>query len=296
MRTILLAGLLAYRAFAGDCFPLAGDRILGRDLALANPAFAALPANLTVSYAPAPGQKRVFAQAELIRIARANRIELSTAAEVCFALPLREMQAAEVLAAMRVALPPEAELTIIELSRGSIPLGALEFPTTGMEPAVQGVRMWRGSVRYGQTLRMPVWARVDLRYRVEAVVASTDLRPSIPIAGRVLKIEMVDAPVDRLQQVARRVEEVAGRIPKRTIAAGSAIPLALLDAAPAVRRGDAVKVEVRSGPATIQIDAVAEAPARNGDLVELRNPTSGKKFFARLESDSRAVIVIGGAL
>ncbi len=41
-------------AFAG-CFPVTGDRILGRDLALADPQFSAMPSSFIVSSAPMPG-------------------------------------------------------------------------------------------------------------------------------------------------------------------------------------------------------------------------------------------------
>lgn len=62
--------------------------------------------------------------------------------------------------------------------------------------------------------------------------------------------------------------------------------------APALRRGDTVKVEVRSGEARIHFEAVAECAARTGELVELRNPVNGKTFKARLESLSTAVLVL----
>ncbi len=60
-------------AFAG-CMPITGNRILGRDLALADPHFAALPASLTVGFTPAPGAQRVYSTIELQRLARANGI------------------------------------------------------------------------------------------------------------------------------------------------------------------------------------------------------------------------------
>ncbi|MDE3195149.1 MAG: flagellar basal body P-ring formation protein FlgA [Acidobacteriota bacterium] len=289
--------LLTPTALAADCLPVSGDRILARDLALADSAFATLPATLVVAYAPAPGQTRVFAPAELTRLAHANRIELPAPREVCFAIPMRALDRAAALASMRRALPPQAEVSIVEMENTPVPEGKVEFPLNGLEPSIQGVRMWRGYVRYGETLRLPVWARAGVSYRLAAVIAATDLRPNIPIEKTALRVEKVEIALDSPQTIATRIEDVAGRIPKRTIAAGAAIPLALLDIPPSIRRGDAVRVEVLSGTAKVQIDAVAEAPARAGDMVELRNPASGKRFFARLESDSRAVIIIvGGGL
>ena len=50
-------------------------------------------------------------------------------------------------------------------------------------------------------------------------------------------------------------------------------------------------VEVRSGPAHFRLEAIAESSARNGDMVELRNPSNGT-FKARLDAGPKAVLVI----
>ena len=74
--------------------------------------------------------------------------------------------------------------------------------------------------------------------------------------------------------------------------AGSVIPIAILAEAPTVRKGDSVTVEVQSGPAHVRFEAIAESAARDGDMVELRNPSSGKTFKARLEAGGKALIVL----
>ncbi len=294
MKTLIAGMALVSLGYGGACMPVTGDRILGRDLALAAPAFAALPANLTVAYAPAPATKRVFAQAELARIARANNIKGAIPEEVCFEIPMHEIEDTDVLSSMRRSLTADAELSLVELPRTAVPVGRMEFPLTGLEPAVKGTRIWRGFVTYGETLRMKIWARVEVGRRVEAVVAISDLALNVPIDAAHLRVETVSAPIGQDQHVAQHLDQVLGRIPKKAVSAGSTIPLAILDIPPTVRRGDAVKVEVRSGPARIQIDAVAETAARTGEIVQLRNPSSGKTFRARLEGGSKAVIVVTG--
>jgi flagella basal body P-ring formation protein FlgA len=122
-------------------------------------------------------------------------------------------------------------------------------------------------------------------------VAFRDLPQNAAIDAAALRIEVRTGRVQR-GRVALRMEDVAGRIPKRLVKAGAPIPLDVLNEAPAVRRGDAVRVEVRSGPTRLLFDAIADREAKNGDMVELRNPSNGKIFRARLEG-SKAVIVIG---
>jgi flagella basal body P-ring formation protein FlgA len=74
--------------------------------------------------------------------------------------------------------------------------------------------------------------------------------------------------------------------------AGSVVPIGILADAPAVRRGDPVTVEVQSGLARLRFEAVAESSARDGDMVELRNPFNGKTFRVRLDPGAKALIVV----
>lgn len=293
IRLLLLAGISG-AAFAA-CLPISGSRILGRDLALADSRFSGLPASLAVGFAPAPGAKRVYAAAELQRLARANGFEVNDASQICFEIPMRPLTAEDAAAAMRRAIPADAALTIEELSKSDLPAGQLEFPIAGLEPTApgaQGVQMWRGYVRYAESRQASCWARVRVTVNYTAVVAVKDLEPGQTLDAAVLRLETKTGPLER-EPAATRLEDVRGRVLKRPVLAGSTVPLGILIDPPAVLRGDAVRVEVRSGPARLHFEAVAEAAAREGDVIELRNPLNGKTFKARLAAGRQAVLVIG---
>jgi flagella basal body P-ring formation protein FlgA len=292
MRRLVLSLIAGCCAFA-DCFPVTQNRILGRDLAAADPQFASLPATLTVGFAPSPGAKRIFDSAELGRIARSNGISVRVPAQVCFELPMRPLQEGEVAAAMRASLPEDTTLSIVELPKEEMPVGQIVFPVAGLQPsnpAAPGSQLWRGYVKYAETRKAAIWARVAVAVGFTAVVAVRDLLANAVIDAAALRIERRTGPA-RLEKVAARMEDVIGQIPKSAIKAGSPIPLASLARATAVRRGDSVKVEVQSGPAQLRFEAVAETPANEGDVLQLRNPLNGKTFRARLES-GRAVLVV----
>jgi flagella basal body P-ring formation protein FlgA len=294
-----LLPVLSSCAFAA-CIPIHSDRILGRDLAIADARFAAVPATQVIGFAPAPGTVRIFQPAELARIARANGIPAPDPARVpgtgdaCFEIPMRRISEEEVVRAMRRSLPAGAELRIVEVARGEVAAGEPEFPIAGLEPPApsgNGAQLWRGSVKYTDSKKMQTWARVMVTERLSAVVAVRDLPPNVAIDAAALRVEARTGPI-RHGNVALRVEDAVGRVPKRSVTAGSLIPVDILGEAPAVRRGDAVRVEVRSGSARLLFDAIAEKEARNGEMVDLRNPANGRTFRARLEG-SKAVIVIG---
>jgi flagella basal body P-ring formation protein FlgA len=294
MKTLLLAVVVCRVLDA--CMPVGGDRILGRDLALADPRFSLVPASFTVAFAPVPGMQRVFAPAELARIARAHGIVMSAPPELCFEVALRQVRDEEFSAAMRRSLPPGAEVTLVDRSKTEVPPGDLIFPPGALDPSQtpnQNVQVWRGYVRYTETRKFAVWARVSVTQKLTAVVAGKDLALNVPIDAAALRVETWSGPLLR-EPVALRMEDVLGRILKRPVKAGAVIPLALLEEPPVVRRGEAVKVEVLCGPARLQLDAVAEREGRAGEIVELRNPASGKIFRARLDGTKPGGTGLGG--
>jgi len=298
-RLAIVAVLLA-SACAADCFPVTTNRITGSDLAKANSALAAVPATYIVGIAPEPGQRRIFTAAELNRIAAANRVPPTAFTDICFTVPVAKLAEKDLVAAMRKVLSPDAEVKIIEASNGDVPAGTTEFPLASLEPpaADSGVQLWRGFVRYAETRKAPIWARVSLVEHFKAVVATRDLSPNTALGssspsemGSFFRVEERTGPPPR-EKIAVSPADVAGRQVTRSIKAGDVIPMAALTAAWDVRRGDPIRVEVRSGDAHLSFDAIAETPAREGDMVELRNPTSGKLFRARLEPGARATLVL----
>ena len=274
--------------------PVTGDRILGRDLALAEPALAGLPATFAVSFAPAPGERRVLASAELGRIARSHGISTSELSEVCFELPVRKLSREEISAAMMRSLPSSAHVEIVELGKTDAPPGEIDFPSSGLEPAdAAGNRLWRGSVRYAPTRKLAVWARVKVLDEYTAVVAARDIPAGVVVEEGWLRLEKQSGVLPR-EPFARRIEDAAGLVLKRPVKSGAPLPLATLSVPLAVRRGETVRVDVASGWARLHFEAVAESDAREGDQIALRNPISGKTFRAKVGGNGRATVVIGG--
>jgi flagella basal body P-ring formation protein FlgA len=290
---LLLAAALPSLTFAA-CFPVTGPRILARDLALADPQFAALPSTLAVGFAPEPGGKRIYTAAELERLARANGIRVQNPAGICFELPLLHVRAEDAEAAMRRNLPADAELKILELAKSDVPAGQLEFPLEGLEPpspATPGVQLWRGYVQYAETRRAPFWVRVSILVSYTVVIANKDLPVNGIVDSAQVRVESRTGPLTR-EKTASRIEEVSGRLLKRAVSAGSPIPLVALTDLPTVRRGDSVEVDVESGAAHLRFTAVAESAANEGDMIELRNPLSGKTFRGRVERGPRVLLVV----
>jgi flagella basal body P-ring formation protein FlgA len=85
--------------------------------------------------------------------------------------------------------------------------------------------------------------------------------------------------------VATRVEELDGRIAKRTLLPGHYIPVNAIREAWVVEQGAPVQVIFAAGPLTISASAVTLQPGSAGDLVKVRNTDSGKIFSGTVMAD-----------
>jgi len=298
MRFLLLLLLTLPAVVSARCLPVTGDRILGADLASADSKFASLPATLQLSYTPSPGASRVFTALELLRIARANGIQATDLTDVCFEIAVHLPADVDFVEAMRPALPTDATLRLVDMARTAIPSGKLQFPLSGLEPSsagnsgIAGAQLWRGFVQYTDTRRIAIWARVVITATYTTVITRNALAADTPIDAASLEIETKTGPLKR-EVLASRLEQVAGRVIRHPLPAGAEIPLSLIDEPPAIRRGDLVRVEVRSGLAVLHFDAVAESTVRAGEYAGFRNPITGKTFRALAETGSKAVMVVG---
>lgn len=61
-------------------------------------------------------------------------------------------------------------------------------------------------------------------------------------------------------------------------------------ALPLIRRGDKVRVEVRSGGVVLGFDALAESGGHAGEGVVVRNPANGKRVRALVEANGKVAI------
>jgi flagella basal body P-ring formation protein FlgA len=299
---LLIALLLAAtsaRAAAGQpispCLMIEGDAILARDLALAVPAFSALPPDTKIGYAPIPGVRRFFHASELRRIAQAHHIAFSPADTICFEHAMETLQPETVAQAMRQALgQPDAHIEIQELSRYPVPRGQVSFDrsTLPAAPSLENAavpQLWRGVVQYGGDCRFAIWVRARILVRSIRIVATEDLPAGRPIEARQVRVEEYDAPPSN-QPSPPALDKVIGKLPRQPIKASATITALQIEEPKDIERGDLVEVEVRSGGARLALEGRALADGRKGDMIPVRNTANAKSFSARVEDKGRVVL------
>lgn len=263
-------------AFA--CLPVDGPKLLARHFAAALPAFSQLAPETEIAYAPVPGAVRVMRAAETQRLAQKfGLLTLASEMDVCFEWPMRPLDPERIAAAMKESLPEAARIEVLDFSRAPVPDGKLEFPAS----ALQG-NLWRGSVRYSDTGRLDVWARVKANVRQTRIVTVTPVRSGDVLKAEQLQVEeFEDTPIAGL---VTKLEEASGLVVRRPLPAGSVLRNQYLEQPHAVVKGDTVRLHAFVGRAHVTTAVSAQAQGRVGDIIPVKNASSGRVMRARIEA------------
>jgi flagella basal body P-ring formation protein FlgA len=275
---------------------IANDRIFGADLAHAMPVFTGkLPADAVIGYSPAPGARRVLTSPELQKIGAPYGVSVAPDAEACFEWRMQTLTDDTVRAAIQETLQMEgARIEVLATSRSQAPAGKLSFPLAGLLASTLTSAdtpvTWRGEVLYHGSRKFSVWARVKISATSTRVVATQLILPGENVAPEQVKLETYDDFPLR-NDIARNIDEVVGRMPRRAIRPGLPFFRSDLIEPLQVKRGDLVDVTAISGAAQLRLAAVAETPGHQGDMISLKNQRSGKTFRARVEGKDRALVM-----
>jgi flagellar basal body P-ring formation protein FlgA len=90
--------------------------------------------------------------------------------------------------------------------------------------------------------------------------------------------------------MARDPNEVAGMIASRTILPGRAITLSMLRKPYLIKAGEPVQVQYAHAGLIISLAAVPLGPGGAGDMIQLRNPGSGKSISGRVLADGTVMV------
>jgi len=267
------------------------EYIRAGDLAAPLPQWNEIAADTQLVPGPIPGVQRIFRVAELRRLAAKWGVAEGEERDLCFAIPVAPPDPARMLAAMQRALPA-ARIEILETSRQAAPEGEFQFPRNSLLPNA-AASYWHGYVGYGHARRFPVWARVKVVVSQERVVAVRDLKQGVPLEAAQLKLETLDS-LPQTSPFVSAIADAVGRVPRRSIAAGTPIRPEWLENAKDVQRGETVQVEVVVGAAHLRLEGVAAAAGAVGETIDVENPISRRRFRARIAA--RGKVVVAGSL
>ena len=259
-----------------SCAPVDGPKLLAKHVAGVVAQFGSLPANTELGYAPSPGATRVIHAVELQSMGRRHGLNVDVTPEpVCFEWPMAPLEEARVLQSMRRSLPEDARIVLSEISRVAAPAGEVIFPLESLRAG-----LWAGYIQYSGTRRFNIWARVQVVVNQTRVVAATPIKAGEALTPERVRLEQFESEPDIT--FVRTLEEAYGRITKTPVAEGAPVIARMLAWPAAVLKGDTVRLHAKTGAAQITVEAHAQASGRIGEVIPVKNPTSGRIIRARI--------------
>jgi flagella basal body P-ring formation protein FlgA len=159
-------------------------------------------------------------------------------------------------------------------------------------PNASGIVRLRICLVAGAAGCCPAGATVRGAVRGPALAARRTLTLEQPIEAA--DVETVDADLTRLRDAPLRApEELAARVPARTLGAGRILTDALLQAAPVVRRGEAVALKIERSGLHVTAMGSAGRDGAPGDTVPAVNLATGAEVLARVLADGSLLVVRG---
>jgi flagella basal body P-ring formation protein FlgA len=293
---MMLFLLLAATAPMSGCVALQHDHILGRDLAAAVPAFAALSPESDFGLAPLPGSMRVFPARELKRIAVERGIQAGFANDVCFVWVAKPLTQGALLDAMTKSLAPRrVSIEILDQSSWPAPIGDICLPRSSMSLSSAGIALWRGYVNYAGTRRFDIWVRARISVKENHLVTIAKIPAGHVLSATQFKSDPYDGAFKR-DEPFTDADQVVGLIAKFDISPGTLLTKRLLDVPHDIERGDALTVIAETGRARVEAQCIAEESGRAGDIIPVHNARSGRRFRVLIQARGKAVIASSDAL
>jgi flagella basal body P-ring formation protein FlgA len=293
IRAAFLFILLADGLMAG-CVAVEGDQILARHLVKVDEAFDQLSSGTYLSYAPKIGERRVVTAKEIQHWAFEHNISARVRESVCFEGAGRSSQAEDFEREIRRILGREdVEISVLDYSHESLPPGHVQMNRAGAAlPSPNHSDwpfLWHGEWVADSGSRYAVWARVRILAPVR-VIRSKSALPS----GTLIRRESIEETQVRgcplMQESAETVDLYVGKQLVHAVGKGELLNLAMVQSPPAVLKGNSVRVEVRSGFASLRFSARAENSGAIGDTIVLTNPSGSRKFKAVVAAPGRVLI------
>jgi len=291
MTTALFMLLLSFRLWSTECIQVEGDYVRAGDV----PQAAHLAPAEILMRAPIAGARRTLETLELRRVLRLGE-DSPPLPPVCFEQASESLTVARIVEAMRSAFSGlEVSVRVTDYSLYAVPRGRLEFPRSGLM-ATSATRpgqrvMWRGKVTGAARRSTPVWARVHLEIARDVL----SVRRSLSSGERIQKDDLVLEsrivfPLDHGPTM--RVEEVAGMLARRRLAAGIEVTRAMLVEPYEVEPRQTIDLVVQSDGVRLRLPVVAEGRARTGEFVWLQQTATGKRLRGRVTGHGQAVLEI----
>jgi flagella basal body P-ring formation protein FlgA len=159
-------------------------------------------------------------------------------------------------------------------------------PSKGITPGLHSLLV-AAEVEGKEATRL--WIKAEIRVFDEVLVTAYPLAHHETVSADKVRLERRDVSSIQARPF-YRVGEIEGLQAARAIEVNEILTQKSLDRPMAVRRGSAIVLVYESGSLRVEAPGVAEEAGKAGDLIQVKNPTSGK-LLRGMVLDGRTVRV-----
>ncbi|MDH3444232.1 MAG: flagellar basal body P-ring formation chaperone FlgA [Deltaproteobacteria bacterium] len=159
-------------------------------------------------------------------------------------------------------------------------------PLNGITP---GLHNFLVAAVVGGKEQARVWVKADVRVFEEVVVSSQPLTFNEVVKDRDVRLERRDISGLHARPY-HRIDDAVGQQAVRSIAVNETLTQRSLERPTVMRRGSAIVLVYETGSLRVETPGVAEENGKTGDLIQVKNPASGK-LLRGIVLDARMVRV-----
>ncbi len=275
------------------------DRLTAGDLASVLPGWGAVEPAEMIAYAPLPGIERRVGASRLIGWGRRFGVDLTRdemPETLLISRRMRTVGPAEAEERLREAVASyygvvsgAVEVALVGFEDLRVPAGELTFEAAGsfqrLNRPSSVVLRWREDGGRGGTL----WLRATISIVGRYAVAREKLDAKVPLSPEDFEFREGPLPGNPEKFLISR-EAVDGMSLRYSLNRGDALTTDLLVKHRAVRRGDLIELQLRSGLIMLRVPGRAEEAAAVGDVIACRNLESGSRVSARVLDSKHAEV------
>jgi flagella basal body P-ring formation protein FlgA len=165
----------------------------------------------------------------------------------------------------------------VPLPEGATKLRVLR-PSNGISPGQQSFLI---AAESGGKEHVRLWVKAEVRVFEEVVVSSQALASQEIVKASDVRLERRD--IAGLQaRPFYRIDEVIGQQVARAIPVNETLTQKKLERPTVMRRGSAVTLVYETGALRVETPGIAEENGKAGELIQVKNPSSGKLLRGRV--------------
>jgi flagella basal body P-ring formation protein FlgA len=172
--------------------------------------------------------------------------------------------------------PEDVEVRVIPFAAMALPNGPVSYrvanSTRGVTP---GLHNFLVAADIGGKEAAKIWIKTEIKIFDEVVVSSYPLAHHEPVRAKDVRLERRDVSALSARPFTR-IEDVAGQQAARAIEVNEILTQKSVDRPTVVRRGSPITLVYETGALRVETQGLAEEGGKLGDLIQVKNPTSGK--------------------